>query len=128
MFDELINARCLGTLELAAYTCMAFLCDNILLVRWASTHYDPIQIKQLVQEAVTLTNQNQQSAPPMKQLELQISDLERESSDPSQQPTKSIREFTTLSQFTTLGTTETVGRMERRFACRHGNGTRRFRV
>jgi hypothetical protein len=53
-----------------------------LLVRWASTHYDPIQIKQLVQGAVTLTNQNQQSAPPMKQLELQISDLERESSAP----------------------------------------------
>jgi hypothetical protein len=75
-------ARALSTRPVYIYHRQTPAPASSLLVRWASTHYDPIQIKQLVQEAVTLTNQNQQSAPPMKQLELQISDLERESSDP----------------------------------------------
>jgi peptide chain release factor 2 len=59
-----------------------------LSIRWASgsknrLSYDPIQVKQLVQEAVQLTEQNQKSAPSIQKLELMITDLERESSDPA---------------------------------------------
>jgi len=56
------------------------------LRRWASDKpiatVDPIQIKQLVEEAVALTEQNQESIPSVEKLKLIISDLELESGDP----------------------------------------------
>lgn len=56
------------------------------LRRWASDKpfvtVDPIQIKQLVDEAVALTEQNQESTPSVEKLKIIISDLELESGDP----------------------------------------------
>jgi len=48
----------------------------------ASTSHDPIQIKQLVEEAIALTEQNQESVPSAEKLKLMIADLERESGEP----------------------------------------------